>query len=117
MQSISFTRLYFFKYMDKPKTIAGITGTNGKTTTSHIIKNILDSFEIEELVLVGHSFGGRVIIKLTGKYLPDDNKNEVSLNSPIGKALYRSKIGTTISYEVNSKKIKVYIIRKVMQDA
>lgn len=57
------------------------------------------------------------IIKLTGKYLPDDNKNEVSLNSPIGKALYRSKIGTTISYEVNSQKIKVYIIRKVMQDA
>lgn len=54
------------------------------------------------------------IIKLTGKYLPNDENNEVTLNSPIGKALYRQKIGSTVSYKVNNKKISVYIIRKVI---
>ncbi|MBR2391163.1 MAG: alpha/beta hydrolase [Clostridia bacterium] len=32
------------------------------------LKNILDSFEIEELVLVGHSFGGRVSIKFASLF-------------------------------------------------
>lgn len=31
----------FFKYMDKPKTIVGITGTNGKTTTANLIADAL----------------------------------------------------------------------------
>ena len=31
----------FFKYMDKPKTIIGITGTNGKTTTANLIADSL----------------------------------------------------------------------------
>ena len=54
------------------------------------------------------------IIKLTGKYLPNEQKNEVTLNSPIGKALYRKKVGSTNSYKVNNKELKVYIIRKVI---
>ena len=53
-------------------------------------------------------------IKLTGKYLPDDKNNEVTLNSPIGKALHRQKIGSTVSYKVNNKELKVKIIRKVI---
>lgn len=53
-------------------------------------------------------------IKLTGKYLPDDKNNEVTLNSPIGKALHRQKIGSTVSYKVNNKELKVNIIRKVI---
>ena len=31
----------FFKYMDKPKMIVGITGTNGKTTTSNLVADAL----------------------------------------------------------------------------
>lgn len=52
-------------------------------------------------------------IKLTGKFRPDDDLNEVSLNSPIGKAIYKQKIGDIISYKVNDKNIEVKIIRKV----
>lgn len=53
------------------------------------------------------------IIKLTGKFRPDDNLGEVSLNSPIGNAIYNQTIGDTVIYEVNNKKIEVKILRKV----
>ena len=53
------------------------------------------------------------IIKLTGKFRPDDNLGEVSLNSPIGNAIYNRTIGDTVIYEVNNKKIEVKILRKV----
>ena len=53
------------------------------------------------------------IIKLTGKFRPDDDLGEVSLNSPIGNAIYKQTIGDTVIYEVNNKKIEVTILRKV----
>ena len=48
------------------------------------------------------------------EYHEDDKNNEVTLNSPIGKALHRQKIGSTVSYKVNNKELKVNIIRKVI---
>ena len=53
------------------------------------------------------------IIKLTGKFRPDDDLNEVTLNSPIGKAIYKQAIGSNVIYEVNNKIITVTILRKV----
>ena len=55
------------------------------------------------------------IIKLTGKYLPDsqDLITEISLNSPLGKAIYLKDIKKLITYIVNNSYIEVYIIEKI----
>lgn len=54
------------------------------------------------------------IVKLTGKYIPNENDiNEISLNSPLGRAIYKKKIGTINEYEVNDKIIRVEIIKKI----
>ena len=54
------------------------------------------------------------IIKLTGKYLPEENNGylEVTLNSPMGKALYKRKIGEEVSYKVNDNVIKGIVVGK-----
>lgn len=54
------------------------------------------------------------IVKLTGKYIPNTEikTKEITLNSPIGKVIYKKKIGTTNEYKVNDKVIKVKIIEK-----
>ena len=38
---------------------------------------------------------------------------EVSINSPLGKALYNSSVNDTVYYDVKDKKIKVEILEKV----
>lgn len=53
-------------------------------------------------------------IKLTGKFRPNDDLGEISLNSPMGKAIYKQAIGKIITYKVNDKLIEVKIIRKVI---
>lgn len=53
------------------------------------------------------------VFKLTGKYIPNSDIGEISLNSPLGKAIYKKKIGSKVSYIVNEKKIEVEILRKV----
>lgn len=55
------------------------------------------------------------IIKLTGKYLPEKNPNyeEITLNSPLGSAIYLKPIPSQIYYEVNERRIKVEIEKKV----
>lgn len=54
-----------------------------------------DEEEIEQLIL-------------TGKYLPNDN--EITLNSPLGKAIYKKKIGDIVEYKVSDNNIKVEIM-------
>lgn len=46
-------------------------------------------------------------IKLTGNYLPVNN--EITLNSPLGKAIYKQKLGTKLEYKVNDNIIKIEI--------
>ena len=58
------------------------------------------------------------IIKLTGKYIPnmDLEIKEVTLNSPIGKAIYKKKIGNICSYQVGNNEIKIRIIERCNYD-
>ena len=54
-----------------------------------------DENELEDLIL-------------TGNYIP--NENEITLNSPLGKAIYKKKIGEIVEYVVSENNIKVEII-------
>lgn len=55
------------------------------------------------------------IIKLTGKYIPNTDLEikEITLNSPIGKAMYKKKIGEECSYNVGNNDIKLKIIKRI----
>ena len=55
------------------------------------------------------------IVKLTGKFIPDTNLEiqEVTLNSPIGKAIYNAKIGDYCSYNVGDKIINLHIVKRI----
>lgn len=51
-------------------------------------------------------------LKLTGKFIPDTDLEikEVTLNSPVGKAIYKKEIGECSSYTVLDKEVKIRII-------
>ncbi len=40
-------------------------------------------------------------------------KNEISINSPLGKALYEQKVGSKITYMVNDNPLNVIIVEKI----
>ena len=52
------------------------------------------------------------VITLTGNYIPNTT-NEISLNSPLGKALFKAKIGTSTSYFVGNSEIFITILEKL----
>lgn len=45
-----------------------------------------------------------------------DEIEEVSINSPLGKAVYKKKVGDNCSYEVNGMTINVNILEKLTDD-
>ena len=53
-------------------------------------------------------------LKLTGKYIPntDGTIKKITINSPLGKAIYKAKIGSIQKYQVGDRKIEVKIISK-----
>lgn len=67
------------------------------------IKVIYDDCDEEEIV-----------VKLTGKYISEDQDDieEITLNSPLGKAIYLKKIPSNVFYYVDDKQIQVQIISK-----
>lgn len=75
--------------------------------------NIDDILSIEFINVVDDK--GIENIKLTGKFIPDTDLeiNEITLNSPIGRAIYKKKIGETCSYQVGDNNVKIRIIEKV----
>ena len=55
------------------------------------------------------------IVKLTGNYFPkiDDTIKEITLNSPIGKAIFQKKINSKTNYYVMEKEVIIYILEKM----
>lgn len=59
----------------------------------------------------------RLKIKLTGNFLPntnlDEDVQEITLNSPIGKAIYKKNINDkNINYIIENKRIEIKVIEK-----
>ena len=73
--------------------------------------NIGDTFEVE--FIYSSDDVEKEKLTLTGKYIPDNKTNEITLNSPIGRAVLNKKINTTTSYFVNDKEIKIRILNKI----
>jgi transcription elongation factor GreA len=51
----------------------------------------------------------KVIYKLVAKH--PDSDDEISINSPLGKSIYKKKIGSIVSYTVNNQKYMVKIVK------
>lgn len=67
--------------------------------TVTVLMNFVDSGDEAE----------EVTVKLVGTASPS-NINEVTLNSPLGNAIYQKNIGDKASYEVNNSRIEVEIL-------
>ena len=52
------------------------------------------------------------IFLLSGSYTTKSDQ-EITLNSPLGRAIYLQKIGSIVSYKTSGKTIKVHILEKV----
>ncbi len=66
---------------------------------------------INAQMIYGDDDTEEVIIKLVGSSTPGvlDDIQEISLNCPLGKAIYKKHVGDTVSYKVNSAEINVII--------
>lgn len=70
-----------------------VVNINDKVTIKFIYDD--NDYDLDEIIL-------------TGKYIPTDN--ETTLNSPLGKCIYKKNIGSKLEYKVDDKIIKIEII-------
>lgn len=79
-------------------------------------KNIVNINDIIELRLIYSKDDVEIDkFKLTGNYKTNINKElkEITLNSPLGKAIYLKKINSHTHYYVNNNKIEIEILEKI----
>ena len=81
-----------------------------KETLEKDVVNIGDTVKIE--ISYSNDDIETEIVTLTGKYVPDMDE-EITLNSPIGRCIYKKKIGSINKYRVNDKIINVKLIEKM----
>ena len=89
------------------------------------LKIVDDKHKKENLVNIGDKVSINIkysdddieteVITLTGNYIPNTTNeiNEISLNSPLGKALFKAKIGTSTSYFVGNSEIFITVLEKL----
>ena len=84
-----------------------------------VIENLFlgeDFINIDDIVDANFIFGPEdeeeMTVQLVGG-IGNSLKNQISVNSPLGKAIYGKKIGDNVSYIVNQNKIEVNLLRKV----
>lgn len=81
-----------------------------------INKNVININDIIELKLTYPNKETEIgIFKLTGNYITKlaDEFQEITINSPLGKAIYHQRIGSSVSYNIDGHKIEVTIIKVV----
>ncbi len=87
-----------------------------KMTVEVISKhNIPEQIDIGDIVTVEMNNDEIFDVVLTGKFQANSKDSEVTLNSPIGEAIYKKQIGDTISYLSHGKNkclIKILAVKK-----
>ncbi len=82
------------------------------------VKEKVDIVNIGNKVRISITYGKDDIeeydILLTGNYLPnlDGDITEITLNSPIGKAIYLKKVNEAIKTKINDKEVVIKIVKK-----
>lgn len=75
-----------------------------------------DCVNIDDIIDANFIFGPddeeEMTIQLVGG-TGNSLNNQISINSPLGQAIYGKKIGDTIFYEVSQNKVEVSLLRKV----
>ena len=87
-----------------------------KMTVEVISKhNLPNQIDIGDTVTVGMDDDDIFDVKLTGKFLANSKDGEVTLNSPIGAAIFKKQINDTVSYNAHGQNkctIKILAITK-----
>ena len=79
-----------------------------------------DIVNLDDFVLVDFVFSEtdreEELVHLIGSTSPDFGKEytEVTINSPLGKSIYKQKIGSTVHYSVNDRDFTIFIKEKVL---
>ena len=79
-----------------------------------------DIVNLDDFVLVDFVFSEtdreEELVHLIGSTGPDFGKEytEVTINSPLGKSIYKQKIGSTVHYSVNDRDFTIFIKEKVL---
>ncbi len=85
--------------------------TSAEIISKHNNQNLVDIGDIVTVDMNDDLFD----VKLTGKFLANSKEGEVTLNSPIGKAVYMKKIGdetTFITYNGKKCSLKIVDLKK-----
>lgn len=77
--------------------------------------NIKDAVDLDDIVEVVMDDDDVFEVTLTGKFLADSKNGEVTLNSPLGKCIYKKCVGDKLSYTAHSNhkcNIEILSIKK-----
>ena len=80
----------------------------------NIKEDLVNIGDVVKLRIKGENIDEEENIKLTGNYIPsiNDDIEEITLNSPMGKVLYKAKIGDKVTYSIEDRIFEVTIISK-----
>ena len=95
---------------DRDLTSSGVIMVVG--IVGEIKGNVVYCLDLENAKLKGHFVTNGNYVTGNWKVSLDELVQEVSLNSPLGRAIYLQKIGSIVSYSVNDQEIHIKILDK-----
>lgn len=100
-----------------------ISEMKSRLLTAEIVENLNDEnlVDIGDIVKIDMIFGAddrdEEIFRLVAtnpSFNIDDEVKEISINSPLGNAMYQKKIGDIVTYQVNDMKFTIELKEKVI---
>lgn len=83
----------------------------------HNNNEFIDIGDIVRTEISADDYTQECVVKLVGKSIDfDSDINEVTINSPLGGAIYKKNIGEDVSYNVQGKTFNVHIAEKLNEN-